>query len=67
MLRVLDVLVLGSGLWHMLHATDAASYGDALASIAGAAEALRSSLPERGCGSGLWRWRRPRSERWRLV
>ncbi|WVZ57486.1 hypothetical protein U9M48_007865 [Paspalum notatum var. saurae] len=43
--RVPDVLVLGSGLWHMLHATDAASYGDALASVAGAARSLRSPLP----------------------
>ncbi|XP_034591639.1 protein ALTERED XYLOGLUCAN 9-like [Setaria viridis] len=42
--RVPDVLVLGSGLWHMLHVTDAASYGDALASVAGAAKSLRSPL-----------------------
>ncbi|KAF0928534.1 hypothetical protein E2562_005984 [Oryza meyeriana var. granulata] len=40
-----DVLVLGSGLWHMLHVTDAAHYGDALASIADAAKSLRSPLP----------------------
>jgi hypothetical protein len=43
--RVPDVLVLGSGLWHMLHVTDAASYGDALASVASAAKSLRSPLP----------------------
>ncbi|CAN6284101.1 unnamed protein product [Urochloa humidicola] len=43
--RVPDVLVLGSGLWHMLHFADAASYGDELASVAGAAKALRSPLP----------------------
>ncbi|XP_062205092.1 protein ALTERED XYLOGLUCAN 9-like [Phragmites australis] len=43
--RVPDVLVLGSGLWHMLHVTDAARYGDALASIAGATSSLRSPLP----------------------
>jgi hypothetical protein len=43
--RLPDVLVLGSGLWHMLHVTDAASYGDALASVAGAAKSLRSQLP----------------------
>ncbi|KAK3153186.1 hypothetical protein QOZ80_2BG0168960 [Eleusine coracana subsp. coracana] len=43
--RVPDVLVLGSGLWHMLHVTDAASYGDALASVTAAANSLRSPLP----------------------
>ena len=43
--RLPDVLVLGSGLWHMLHVTDAASYGDALASVAGAAKSLRSQIP----------------------
>lgn len=43
--RLPDVLVLGSGLWHMLHTTDAASYGDALASVADAAKSLRSPLP----------------------
>lgn len=43
--RAPDVLVLGSGLWHMLHATDASRYGDALAAIADAANSLRSSLP----------------------
>lgn len=43
--RTPDVLVLGSGLWHMLHVTDAQQYGDALASIADAANSLRSPLP----------------------
>jgi hypothetical protein len=43
--RVPDVLVLGSGLWHMLHATDATDYGDALSSVAAAANSLRSPLP----------------------
>jgi len=43
--RTPDVLVLGSGLWHMLHVTDASQYGDALASIADAANSLRSPLP----------------------
>lgn len=43
--RTPDVLVLGSGLWHMLHVTEASQYGDALASIADAANSLRSPLP----------------------
>jgi hypothetical protein len=43
--RVPDVLVLGSGLWHMLHVSDAARYGDALASVVAATNSLRSSLP----------------------
>lgn len=43
--RTPDVLVLGSGLWHMLHVTDAARYGDALASVVDAAKSLRSPLP----------------------
>ncbi|RLM70138.1 uncharacterized protein C2845_PM17G10770 [Panicum miliaceum] len=43
--RVPDVLVLRSVLWHMLHVTDAVSYSDALASVAGAAKSLRSPLP----------------------
>ncbi|KAL6642768.1 hypothetical protein ACP70R_020949 [Stipagrostis hirtigluma subsp. patula] len=43
--RMPDVLVLGSGLWHMLHVTDAACYGDALASVAEAARSLRAPLP----------------------
>ncbi|KQJ97603.1 uncharacterized protein LOC100825224 [Brachypodium distachyon] len=43
--RTPDVLVLGSGLWHMLHFTDAQHYGDALASVADAANSLRTPLP----------------------
>ncbi|XP_040383896.1 uncharacterized protein LOC107305080 [Oryza brachyantha] len=43
--RTPDVLVLGSGLWHMLHVTDGKHYGDALASIANVAKSLRSPLP----------------------
>uniref|UniRef100_A0A0D9XLY7 Pmr5/Cas1p GDSL/SGNH-like acyl-esterase family protein n=1 Tax=Leersia perrieri TaxID=77586 RepID=A0A0D9XLY7_9ORYZ len=43
--RAPDVLVVGSGLWHMLHVGDARSYGDGLGSIADAARSLRSPLP----------------------
>ncbi|WOK98841.1 hypothetical protein Cni_G07553 [Canna indica] len=40
-----DVLVLGSGLWHMLHLTNSSLYGESLASLKRAAVALLSTAP----------------------
>ncbi|XP_010923826.2 LOW QUALITY PROTEIN: protein ALTERED XYLOGLUCAN 9 [Elaeis guineensis] len=45
--RYPDVLVLGSGLWHMLHFTDSSEYGECLAAVKKAAASLLSPvLPE---------------------
>ncbi|CAL9137655.1 unnamed protein product, partial [Musa acuminata var. zebrina] len=40
-----DVLILGSGLWHMLHFTNSSLYGESLVSLKRAAVALLSTAP----------------------
>lgn len=48
-----DVIVMGAGLWHMLHITDSLSYGDSLVLLSDSANSLLPITPEIGVSSSV--------------